>query len=346
MEKSSDRVTRIARAWLQDRLRASLAVDTIPFECAAAPVPEQLQSRFRPYIVAMPHCPNEEFSWGYDEIRNYKTLIVVVLFSDVAADYHLRQDVFPAFIERLNQDSEAGAFAYDNYGILRKEAATLLGLGQIGRNGLFFSRKFGFNCKIDLVLSKLELAEEEPTPGILRKQWKLGPCAACDLCVPACPVGAYQDFRLLDVLACEKHITADWYQPERMCRSCITSCPESEKLLTKLQRGGHARWMTFEQERAASENFQFTGTAVLDRNEERLELRSKANQAVLLEIRDGALIRLIEWMAGRRRAFSKSEIAAKFPEIAVGAIAEICQRLVNISVLAGYVPSRETWCEV
>jgi epoxyqueuosine reductase QueG len=138
-------------------------------------------------------------------------------------------------MRRINALFGQDVSRYDSYRLVRKEIAALAGLGRIGRNSLFFSRRFGFNCKIDLFLTDVAFDEERPLSDA---SWQLALCRTCNVCVDACPVSAYDNFVMTDVVACDNHITPKWETPSEMCRSCITSCPGSETLLQRLYRDG------------------------------------------------------------------------------------------------------------
>src|SRR5438094_779021 len=72
--------------------------------------------------------------------------------------------------------------------ILLKEYAVAAGLGTIGKNALFFSRRYGFNCKLSVVFLGAPVSRYDALPT--STEWKLADCATCRLCVDACPVGA------------------------------------------------------------------------------------------------------------------------------------------------------------
>lgn len=166
------------------------------------------------------------------------SVLVLALFSDVAADY---------FVESMAAD--VAAKANDEYGkgvafadsqasvpVLLKEVATAAGLGSIGKNALFYSRKFGFNCKLNVVFLNAPVDRYDPTP--VGQDWKLPDCSTCNLCVEACPVGAFDDFVITRTESCDRLIAGDFFGPRRdhMCRACITRCPVSNDVL-KLRRG-------------------------------------------------------------------------------------------------------------
>jgi len=166
-----------------------------------------------------------------------QSVLVLVLFSDVAADY---------FVESMAAD--VAARANDRYGdgvaladsqasvpVLLKEVATAAGLGTIGKNALFFSRRFGFNCKLNVVFLNAAVDRYDPTP--ITSAWKLPDCSTCNLCVEACPVGAFDNFVITRTESCDRLIAGDFFGPRRdhMCRACITRCPVSNDVL-KLRR--------------------------------------------------------------------------------------------------------------
>ncbi len=166
-----------------------------------------------------------------------RAVVVLALFSDVAADY---------FVESMAAD--VAARACEKYGagvafadtqasvpVLLKEVATAAGLGTIGKNALFFSRKFGFNCKLNVIFLNAPVDRYDTAPADDR--WKLPDCSTCNLCVEACPVGAFDDYVITRTESCDRLIAGDFFGPRRdhMCRACITRCPVSNDVL-KLRR--------------------------------------------------------------------------------------------------------------
>ena len=165
-----------------------------------------------------------------------EAVLVFVLYSDVAADY---------FVETMGADIAAKLNA--KYGdiavgeaqagipIVLKEFVAAAGLGVIGKNALLFSRKFGFNCKLGVVFLGAPVDRYDPVPE--DRAWKLADCATCNLCVEACPVGAFDDYTMNKAASCDRLIAGDYFGPRRdhMCRACITRCPVSNDVL-KLRR--------------------------------------------------------------------------------------------------------------
>jgi ferredoxin len=166
-----------------------------------------------------------------------RSVIVIALFSDVAADYFIESmaaDV-AMHVNAGYGDGVAFADSQASVPVLLKEVATAAGLGTIGKNALFFSRRFGFNCKLNVVFlnGAVDRYDTVPTTSV----WKLPDCATCNLCVEACPVGAFEDYVITKTESCDRLIAGDFFGPRRdhMCRACITRCPVSNDVL-KLRR--------------------------------------------------------------------------------------------------------------
>jgi ferredoxin len=162
-----------------------------------------------------------------------RSVLVLVLYSDVAADYFV-ESMAADVAGRVNRRYGAGvavADAQSNVPVLLKEVAVAAGLGSIGKNALFFSRRFGFNCKLEVILLNAAVDRYDPAPA--GDGWKLPDCASCNLCVQACPVGAFDDYVITRTESCDRLISGDFFGPRRdhMCRACITRCPVSNDLL-------------------------------------------------------------------------------------------------------------------
>jgi ferredoxin len=166
-----------------------------------------------------------------------RSVIVIALFSDVAADYFVESMAADVAL-RVNEhygDRIAFSDSQANVPVLLKEVATAAGLGTIGKNALFFSRRFGFNCKLNVVFVNAPIDRYDAAPS--DEGWKLPDCTTCNLCVEACPVGAFDDYVITRTESCDRLIAGDFFGPRRdhMCRACITRCPVSNDVL-KLHR--------------------------------------------------------------------------------------------------------------
>lgn len=225
----------IARAEL-DKWLHTVAPPGVPFDVAVLPGRE-LRSRFGP-------GPTERRSLHMaGKLRMThraipsQSVMVLALFSDVAADYFVETMAaeVAAQVNRAYGSDIAFADAQANVPVLLKEVATAAGLGTIGKNALFFSRRFGFNCKLNVVFLNAEVDTYDPTPT--NEDWKLPDCSTCNLCVEVCPVSAFDDYVITKTVSCDRLISGDYFGPRRdhMCRACITRCPVSNDVL-KLQR--------------------------------------------------------------------------------------------------------------
>ncbi|TMQ12181.1 MAG: hypothetical protein E6J91_21345 [Deltaproteobacteria bacterium] len=222
-----------------DRWVRNAAPPGVPFEAVVLPGGE-LRARF-------PDGPMERRSQHLlGKLRMThraipsESVLVIALFSDVAADY---------FIETMGADVASGvngaygdgtalSDAASSIPVVLKEIATAAGLGTIGKNALFFSRRFGFNCKLSAVFLGAPVSRYDATPK--NTDWKLPDCATCNLCVEACPVGAFDDYVIKKVESCDRLIASDYFGPRRdhMCRACITRCPVSNDVLKLRRREG------------------------------------------------------------------------------------------------------------
>jgi ferredoxin len=167
-------------------------------------------------------------------------VMIVALFSDVAADYFVESmaaDIANTINEAYGANT-AIADAQSGLPIVLKEFATAAGLGVIGKNALFFSHRFGFNCKLSVIFLNAPVDRYSTTPS--NAEWKLPDCSTCNLCVEACPVGAFDDYVINRVESCDRFIAADYFGPRRdhMCRACITRCPVSNDILKIRRREG------------------------------------------------------------------------------------------------------------
>ena len=173
------------------------------------------------------------------------SVAVVVLYTDVAADYDLDDRLQWAVNEingRLGKNSaEAVTLSKD---IQLKPIAVAAGLGHYGRNALFFSSDFGLNCKLGVLLFSFKMSEYSaingPSGAERIENWALPDCLNCTRCTDACPTDAIQDFRMVDGVACDRILNGFFLGTYRggMCRICQTSCPPSNDILRRLRASG------------------------------------------------------------------------------------------------------------
>ncbi|MFA0815196.1 MAG: 4Fe-4S double cluster binding domain-containing protein [Anaerofustis sp.] len=113
-----------------------------------------------------------------------------------------------------------------------KTAATLAGLGSIGKNGLFLHRQFGPRVRLATVLTDAPLSCGMPVTK--------SDCGSCDLCVKACPAGALHGINwtqkisremIYDPRMCSDFMGAHFGQIGRgfVCGICMAVCPKGEQ---------------------------------------------------------------------------------------------------------------------
>lgn len=109
-----------------------------------------------------------------------------------------------------------------------KKAATLAGLGGIGKNSLFLHNKFGANVRLGTVITDC--------PFEIKEQEYVSPCVECDACVKACPSGAIsgklwhpgmEREEVFDPEKCSEHMKKAYKHIGRgaVCGICMSVCP-------------------------------------------------------------------------------------------------------------------------
>lgn len=155
-------------------------------------------------------------------LANTKTKIASVL--ELTAQYLREQDCktwVPPISETLPDLSSV--FSH-------KRAATVSGLGWIGKNSIFISNKFGCGSRLATVFTDAPVTYGEPVIKSL--------CGSCDKCVRACPCNAIEGTdwhagisreELLDPWICKRY--RDSFKDElgfsHPCCLCIRNCPRA-----------------------------------------------------------------------------------------------------------------------
>ncbi len=109
-----------------------------------------------------------------------------------------------------------------------KKAASLAGLGGIGKNSLFIHKKFGANVRLGTVITDC------PFETVSRKY--VSPCIECDACVNACPSGAIKGIlwhpgmereEVFDPEKCSEYMKKAFKNIGRgaVCGICMSVCP-------------------------------------------------------------------------------------------------------------------------
>lgn len=184
-----------------------------------------------------------------------RSVIIFTMFSDVAPDFY-NESVAENICTYIDRAYGAGLAVQDLAFVHAKEFAVAAGLGVIGKNTLFYSHAFGFNCKISVILLHADLDEYTALSAPVSDRvgdsdWRLAACLSCDICVRACPVSAYDDFQMNDPIACERVISRDFFGHRRLkvCHACMASCPESNRVLKELRARGVPRYQFWDYDR-------------------------------------------------------------------------------------------------
>ncbi len=109
-----------------------------------------------------------------------------------------------------------------------KKAASLAGLGGIGKNSLFLHRDYGSHVRLGTILTDcpFEVSESE----------YVSPCISCDACVKACPSGAIKGdlwqpgmerSDVFDPQKCSEYMKKEFKHIGRgaVCGICMNVCP-------------------------------------------------------------------------------------------------------------------------
>ena len=96
-------------------------------------------------------------------------------------------------------------------------AAVACGLGEIGFNGIFMSKKFGTRQRFHMILTDAEI---EPTPI-----FEGSVCDRCGKCAASCPLGAIDTENTSEIEICGKRMTVASINYD-ICRTCQNgACP-------------------------------------------------------------------------------------------------------------------------
>ncbi len=115
-----------------------------------------------------------------------------------------------------------------------KLAATLSGIGAVGKSGLFLARDHGPRVRLGTILTDCPFEVPEITP--------VSPCGDCRICASACPAMAITGEpweadapreRIVDAAACSRYMKEQFQHIGRgvVCGICMKVCPKGKKLL-------------------------------------------------------------------------------------------------------------------
>ena len=169
-------------------------------------------------------------------VNKSNSVIVIRIFSYVAADYFFQKEIIPTILYHLNKKYKSSKiwFGYDDYILDRKQYALRSGAGFLTKPSLIFDKRFGLNCKFDLIFTNLKFDQytviEEENP--VYKD-----CIGCEApCESNCPQNCRMNFKLIDWKKCENFTDRHYLfqNPDKMCRICQDKCPFSEEVKNKI----------------------------------------------------------------------------------------------------------------
>lgn len=183
-----------------------------------------------PRIIAeIADGPTEKYCGEYDRANAFLNELASQA-AGFLADHGHRAQLAPATTQRFDRDSLRAAFQH-------KTAATLAGLGWIGKCALLVTAEFGSAVRWTTVLTDAPLPAGTPVT-----ESQCGDCAAC---VEVCPGKACsgrqwrqgmarEDF--WDAWACRdgmKKINRGRGNHHEICGMCIAACPHTRKYLAE-----------------------------------------------------------------------------------------------------------------
>ncbi|HEY8365442.1 MAG TPA: tRNA epoxyqueuosine(34) reductase QueG [Haloplasmataceae bacterium] len=128
----------------------------------------------------------------------------IVSRSSWGIDYHLvLKDKLQLVSDFLKKEfSKEAVILVDNHPLHERHLAYLAGLGNYGKNTLLINPKYGSFFFISLLLTNLELNDEEYDTPCLTDL-----CQDCNLCLKVCPTKAISENRFIEVKKCMSYLT-------------------------------------------------------------------------------------------------------------------------------------------
>jgi len=147
-------------------------------------------------------------------------------------DYHVViKNKTNQLVDFIRQNMNSGNFVsyVDAGAVLEKYWAAKSGLGFVGKNSLLINKHYGSFCFISEILTDVEL---DYTPSVSDN-----PCANCNQCIKACPMGAIENPYSINATKCIAYLTieakelivAKTYRWIYGCDVCQNVCPWNKK---------------------------------------------------------------------------------------------------------------------
>lgn len=195
----------------------------------------------------IPDGPFGENSYAVSIVINLSTAVVEEIDTAPTHTYFHHYRTVNAFIDnvslRVGLMLQANGYKYIPVGASQsinkdgwnykgryshKKAASLAGLGGIGKNSLFLHRKYGANVRLGTILTNC--------PFEIKEVEYKSPCIECDACVNACPSGAIKGdlwqpgmerSDVFDPQKCSEYMKNEYKNIGRgaVCGICMSVCP-------------------------------------------------------------------------------------------------------------------------
>lgn len=181
------------------------------------------------FMVPLPRAVVGSIQGGPNQLyfHHYRTINTYLDSTAMAVELAFRgmdhDAVYIPASQSTSGDGLRGDFSH-------KMAANLCGLGSIGRNCLFLSRKYGSAVRLSTVFTNMALPERTEVAEQL--------CIGCNRCMEGCPSGALYgvDFSpdlqredMMDAKKCSVHMKTQYAHIGRgaVCGLCFSKCPLS-----------------------------------------------------------------------------------------------------------------------
>lgn len=167
----------------------------------------------------------------YQYCRQQDDKVKAMIAAKATLDFYSMGGRLALFLAQAIRDMGYPARAhYESWSqVLTIPVAIDAGLGELGRNGLLITKKYGTRCRFSIVTTDLPLMPDTP-----KRMGITETCEICDKCARACPAKAITRGTptvtrgvvkwQLDLEKCFKY----WYKgPDTWstCLTCMTSCP-------------------------------------------------------------------------------------------------------------------------
>jgi len=173
------------------------------------------------------HGPTHTYYHHYRSVNFLIDQITLALTNLIQNQGNLAMAVPASQTVKTPEDIYTGIFQH-------KTAATLSGIGWIGKNACLITEEFGPRVRLGTVLTDMILPYDQPT--------KESKCGSCNICVKECPALAIKGVNwtqetlrddLIDPFACSNHMSENYRDIGRgsVCGICISKCPRGEKVI-------------------------------------------------------------------------------------------------------------------